>query len=124
MKHLKKGRKFSREKGQREAMLKIMLGNFLLKEKMKTTEAKAKELKTKLEKFISKIKDILVGEKIANLPQLRILKAKLPRNVSTDTLKKIAERFANRTGGYVRITKLGRRQSDGAKMAIIEMLKD
>jgi large subunit ribosomal protein L17 len=124
MKHLKKGRKFSREKGQREAMLKIMLGNFLLKEKMRTTEAKSKELKTLVEKFISKTKNILVDGKIANLPQLRILMSKLPRNISTEILKKIAEKFQGRTGGYVRIIKLGRRNSDGAKMAVIEMIND
>ncbi|MDI6777822.1 MAG: 50S ribosomal protein L17 [Patescibacteria group bacterium] len=124
MKHLKKGRKFSREKKQREALLKIMLGDFLMKGKIRTTEAKAKEIKIKMEGIISEAKKKLSSNKNASLFCMRNLKAKLPQNITADKLKNIAQKYSKRRGGYVRIIKLGQRKSDGAKSAVIEMLKE
>jgi len=115
MKHLKKKRKFSREKKQREALLKIMLGDLLIKRKMKTTLAKAKELKTIAEIAIGRMKD----------PQaLRFLKSKLPRNISAAIIREIASKTALRKSGFTRITKCGARRSDSAQMAIIEIIED
>ena len=81
MKHKKSGRKFSREKDQREAMLKIMLGDLLLKKRITTTLAKAKELKMIAEKIIGRTK---------KPESLRQLKSKLPRNIDLKTLRGIA----------------------------------
>jgi large subunit ribosomal protein L17 len=115
MKHLKVGRKFSRIKKQREALLRIMLGDLLLKGKMTTTLAKAKELKMIGEKMISRIKD----------PQkIRLVKSKLPRNIDVKKIREIAKKTASRRSGYLRITKKGPRRSDGAPLAIIEIIED
>ena len=119
MKHLKKGRKFSREKGQRKALLKIMLSDFLLKGKMKTTEAKAKELKKIAEKIISAIKK--ASPKKENISKIRQIRAQLAKSVNTELLEDISKKFATRSGGYVRVIRLGQRKSDGANMAILEM---
>lgn len=124
MKHLKKGRKFSREKKQRKALVKIMLGDFLLKGRMKTTEAKAKEIKTIAEKTISRLKKALAGEKDAKLALMRNLKADLPRNVTPRRLEEVAKNFENRKSGYARVIKTGQRKSDGAKLAVIELIKE
>lgn len=124
MKHLKRGRKLSRTRKQRKALLKTMLGNFILQERIKTTEAKAKELKEKVEKIISRAKKILAGPKGADLSQVKFLRSQLSRSIEAETLKKIAQRFSGRKGGYTRIVKIGQRRSDGAKMAVIELIKE
>jgi len=124
MKHLKRGRKLSRTRKQRKALLKTMLGNFILQKRIKTTEAKAKELKEKVEKIISRAKKILAGPKGADLSQVKFLRSQLPRSIKAETLKKIAQRFSGRKGGYTRVVKIGQRRSDGAKMAIIELIKE
>lgn len=115
MKHLKVGRKFSRKKKQREALLKTMLGDLFVKRKIKTTLAKAKELKSIAEKMIGQLKKSQTE---------RILKRKLPRNVSTSIMRDLIAETTSRKSGYIRITKLGSRRSDSAQMAIIEIIKD
>jgi len=124
MKHLKKGRKFSRTAKQRRAMLKNLLGSFLIKEKITTTEAKAKELKMISEKMISQAKKVLSDDKKESISAMRIVRSGLPQNVTPSAIKKIAERFVARKGGYVRIIKKGARRSDSAKMAVIEMVSE
>lgn len=124
MKHLKKGRKLSRTKNQREALLKIMLGDLLLREKISTTEAKAKELKPLAEKFISRVKKIASKDTAETLKVVRNLAPKLPRRMSLAKLKDLAHRFHGKRSGYFRIIKSGQRHSDGAKMAILELIKE
>ncbi len=125
MKHLKKGRKFSRMKKQREAMLKTMLGSFILKEKITTTEAKAKELKKISDRFFGRaIKAVSQKEKKDQLSAMRFLSSQLPRNIKVDQIKKIAEKFSAKKSGFTRIIKKGARRSDSAKMAIIEIIND
>lgn len=115
MKHKKIGRKFSREKKQREAMLKIMLGDLLVKKRMTTTLAKAKELKMIAEKIIGQTKK----------PQsLRNLKSKLPQNIDMKTLREIAVIAAPKESGYLRVIKKGRRLSDSSPMAILEIIDE
>ncbi len=115
MKHKKSGRKFSREKDQREAMLKIMLGDLLLKKRITTTLAKAKELKMIAEKIIGRTK---------KPESLRQLKSKLPRNIDLKTLRGIALIAAPKESGYSRVIKKGRRLSDSAPMAILEIIDE
>lgn len=116
MKHLKKGRKFGRKKGQRRAFLKTLAHNLALNEKILTTEARAKELK--------KFMDQLVGYgKKENIHGLRLLLKQLPKSSAYRIYHEIAPRYRDRLGGYTRITKcLKPRKSDGAKMAYIEFV--
>jgi large subunit ribosomal protein L17 len=124
MKHLKQGRKFSRKKDQRKAMLKTMLGSFLMRGKITTTEAKAKELKRISDSLIHKCKQaVSLEEKRDNLAAIRFLSAHLPKNIKSEQIKKIAERFATRKSGFSRVIKKGSRRSDSAKMASIEMVE-
>jgi len=116
MKHCKKGRKFGRKRDQRQALLKLLAANLILKEKIKTTEAKARELRPVVEKLITK-------SRINNLASNRYLARYLPVKARKKIIKEIGPLYQKRPGGYTRIIKLEPRQTDGAKMAIIELVK-
>jgi large subunit ribosomal protein L17 len=116
MKKRAKRRKFNREKDQRRALLKSLASSLILKEKIETTEAKAKEISSYTEKLIT------VAKK-GDLSARRSLACILKPNVVKKTMNEIAPRFKERKGGYTRVIKLGRRLSDGSKMAFIELLK-
>jgi len=115
MKKLKTGRKFSREKDQRKALKKSLARSLFLHGKMKTTEAKAKEISSFSEKLVTKAKkgDIATRRALAKYFSPRLVKK---------IVEEIAPKYKDRKGGYTRITKLGPRKSDGAKMAIIELV--
>ncbi len=112
----KKGRILSRPKSQREALLKSLATNLFLQEKIKTTEAKAKELRVVAEKLITKAKK-------NTLSNNRLLVKVLAPHVVKKLVGEIAPNYKSSAGGYTRIIKLGPRKSDGAKMAIIELVK-
>ena len=118
MRKRKKGRKLNRKRDQRKALLKNLASNLILKEKIKTTEAKAKEVRVFVEKQISLAKN-------KNLANRRILLRRFFNNneIVKKLIEDIALRYKDRKGGYTRITKLGPRKSDGARMAIIELIK-
>ena len=83
--------------------------------KIRTTEARAKEMRGLVERAITRVKKgDLAGAKFA---------AKiLPKAAAAKLVKEVAPKYKERNGGYVRITKLGRRSSDSAPMAIIELI--
>ena len=116
MKKRKKGRKLSRKRNQRGALLKNLALTLILKEKIKTTEAKAKEVSSFFEKFLTKAKK-------GDLASRRFLAKFFPPKIVKKLVDEIAPRYKDRPGGYTRIIKLGLRKSDGAKMAIIELVK-
>jgi large subunit ribosomal protein L17 len=110
-----KKRKLKRKRGQRRALLKSLIRELILREKIITTEAKAKETARIFQKLVEKAK----SEKESQ-------RRKLLEWVKDDALKKliyeIGPRYKERKGGYVRVIKLDRRISDGAKMAILELV--
>jgi len=116
MRKLKQGRKFSRKRNQRKALLRSLARALFLNEKIKTTEAKAKELSRFSEKFITRAKK-------RDLASRRILLRYFPESLVKKLIEEIGPRYKDRKGGYTRVIKLGQRQSDGAKMAIIELVK-
>ncbi len=116
MKKLKKGRKFHRKRDQRKALLKSLANNLILKEKIATTEAKAKELRPFVEKLITKSRK-------PDLSTIRHLTGYLSERARKKIIEQIGPRYQGRRGGYTRIVKLAPRQADGAKMAIIELVR-
>ncbi len=116
MKKKTKGRKFNRTRDQRKAFLTSLISNLLLKERIKTTEARAKEISRLAEKYITKAKKI-------DLNKRRKMIADLSPKVVKKLEKEIAPKYKERKGGYTRIIKVGPRNSDGAKMVIIELVK-
>jgi len=116
MRKLKKGRKFSRKKDQRKALLKSLASALILNGKIKTTEAKAKESRLFIEKYINlaKNKDLATRRFLLKFFSVKVVKK---------LVDEIGPRYKDRKGGYTRIIKLGPRKSNGAKMAIIELVK-
>lgn len=115
MKHLKKGRKFGRVKKQRNALMRGLASSLFKYGKIKTTEAKAKELRPYAEKALTKAK-------LGSVHSIRILRKKFSKDTVSTMVKKIAPKYKERKGGYTRIMKLPNRKSDGAKEAIIELV--
>jgi len=116
MKKLKRGRKFSRKKDQRKALLRSLASALFQNEKIKTTEAKAKEVSSFAEKYITRAKK-------GDLSSRRLLLKYFPKKIVKKMINEIGPRYKKRNGGYTRIIKLGSRKSDSAKMAIIELVK-
>jgi large subunit ribosomal protein L17 len=116
MRKQKKGRKFHRKTGQRKALLKGLARALVLKGRIETTEAKAKELSSFVEKKITKAKK-------GDLAARRELLKTFSNQVVKKLVEEIAPLYKKRAGGYTRIIKLGPRKSDSAKMAIIELIK-
>ena len=116
MRKRKKGKKLSRDRDQRKALLKSLAVSFILHKKIKTTKAKAKELSRFIEPLITRAK-------IDNLNNTRFLNKFFPPKIVQKLVKDIAPQYKNRKGGYTRIIKLGPRKLNGAEMAIIELVK-
>ena len=116
MRKRKKGRKLSRRRDQRRWLLKSLMRNLVLQEKIKTTEAKAKEVSGFLEKLITKAKK-------GDLSSRRLLLGFFCQRSLKKLTEELAPRYKERKGGYTRIIKLGPRKTDGAKMVFIELLK-
>lgn len=115
MRKLNKGRTLSRKVGPRKMLMRSLANNFLIQEKIQTTEAKAKELKPMVERMITR-------GKTGTMADRRLLAASLtPANVKK-VFSEIAPRYKDRKGGYTRIIRLGARHSDGAKMVILELV--
>lgn len=95
--------------------MKSLAFNLVAKEKIKTTEARAKELRPFIEKFVTRAKK-------GNLANRRLLIARLGQQTTKKLFKKIAPKYKDKNGGYTRIIKLPPRKSDASKMAIIEFV--
>jgi len=115
MRHGNVNRKFGRERGQRAALLKSLARNLVIRGKIKTTEARAKEIRPLVEKLVTKAKS-------PTLANRRMLIVSLGAAATATKLIKAAEGYGARTGGYLRITKMGPRKGDAAKMAVIEFV--
>ena len=120
MKHLRKGRKLKRTKDKRNALLKTMLGSFVMREKIQTTEAKAKELKGLIDQIINKAKSAKKTSKKVSV--IRDLKQYLPIMAINKLSGSFIDKFSKRSSGYCRIIKIAARKSDAARMAIIEFV--
>lgn len=115
MRHGNHNRKFGRKTGQRHALLKSLARSLVLRGRIQTTEAKAKEIRPLLEKMVTRGKSATVANR-------RLLTATLGDTRAANKLIKTAESYTGRRGGYLRITKMGPRKSDSAAMAVIEFV--
>lgn len=116
MRHRKKGKILGRKIGPRKALFKSLALNFVLNEKIKTTEAKAKAVKPIIERLITRAKE-------NNLNNYRRVNSYLQsREATKKMLEQIGPKYKDRPGGYCRIIKLGQRKGDAAKMVILELV--
>ena len=108
------GRQFSRDTNQRKSLFKSLISSLILDESIKTTLEKAKAIKGDVDKLINKAKrgDVRLAT--------QLLQRSLGIAAMEKVIKELAPRLKDRTSGYTRIIKLGRRFSDNAPMVIME----
>ena len=118
MRHGKSGRRLGRTTSHREAMFRNLVTSFLTHEKITTTDAKAKEIRSVAEKMIT------LGKR-GDLHSLRQAASYIrEKSVVTKLFTTIAPRYKDRPGGYTRIVKLGIRQGDAAPVSVIELVEE
>lgn len=117
MRHHNNVRKFGRKKNQRVALIRGLALSFFRHGSIKTTEAKAKELRPYVEKMITKAMEGTINAR-------RLLLAKLMNNEKelNILINEVAPKYKGRNGGYTKIVKLPQRKSDGAPMAVISLV--
>jgi large subunit ribosomal protein L17 len=116
MKHGIKGRKLQRKSGHRAALLRNMAAALIKHEQILTTTPKAKELRPYVEKLITLAKR-------GGLSNRRLAHSRVLDDAQEKKLFEVlAERYADREGGYTRVIKAGIRASDAAPMAVIELV--
>ena len=108
-------RKLGRTSDHRTAMLRAMVTFLLENGRIETTVTRAKEVSSLAEKMIT----IAKKETLANKRNVMAFITK--EDVATKLFKEIAPKYADRNGGYTRITKIGPRRGDAAEMAIIKL---
>jgi large subunit ribosomal protein L17 len=111
------GRKLGRSGGHRTALYKNLTVSILRYERVKTTEAKAKEVQGRVERMITLAKR-------GDLSARRAVVSQFPNEplVVTKLFDEIAPKYADRTSGYTRIVKLGQRSGDAAEVVQIELV--
>lgn len=116
MRHAKKGRKLGTDASHTQAMLRSLARALFINERIKTTEARAKEVRSLVERIITWGKKGDVHSRRLALAELN------DRELVHKIFADIAPRFAERDGGYTRILKLGPRKGDAAPMVIMELV--
>ncbi|AUS07659.1 50S ribosomal protein L17 [Laceyella sacchari] len=126
--------KLGRNTGARKALLRDLVTDLIINERIETTESKAKEVRSIVEKMITlgKRGDLHARRQAAAFVRTTRSNTvkdgeEVTHNKNVDAVKKlfdeIAPRYKERNGGYTRILKLGPRRGDGAPMVFIELVK-
>jgi large subunit ribosomal protein L17 len=116
MRHHKTGRKLGRDAAHRKALYSNLCGSLIEHGRIRTTEAKAKEVRSIVEQMITLGKR---GDVHAHRQAVAFLRSK---PIAYTLFNEVAPRFADRAGGYTRIVKIGPRQGDAAPMAYLELV--
>src|SRR5512139_301490 len=116
MRHRVAGRKFSRHTQHRELMFRNMLVSLLEHERIKTTLAKGKELRSWADKIIT------LGKKGTLHARRRAFALLRNETIVKKLFDEIAPKFKDRAGGYTRVYKLGWRQGDAAPLSLVELV--
>ncbi len=116
MRHNKKFNHLSRKKAHRDALLANMTISLIMHKRIFTTLAKAKALRMYAEPLINRAKE-------DSTPNRRLVFSYLQnKEAVTELFREIAQKIANRPGGYTRILKTGNRLGDNAKTCFIELV--
>jgi large subunit ribosomal protein L17 len=116
MNHRKTGRKLSRTSAHRKALLRNMVTSLFEHEQIRTTDAKAKELRGVADKMIT------LGKRGTLHARRQALQTIRSKDVTSKVFDELADRYRERPGGYTRVIKIGQRPGDAAPMSIIELV--
>ena len=119
MRHQKKGRKLNRTSSHRKALLSNLAASLVIHKKIRTTDAKGKELKGFVERLVTYAKKGDVHGR--RLIQKKIL-GKRGKEIANILIHDIAPTYVDRQGGYTRIIKLNNRKNDNAPVSLVEFV--
>ncbi|UOE94279.1 MULTISPECIES: 50S ribosomal protein L17 [Bacillaceae] len=116
--------KLGRDSAGRKALFRDLATDLIINEKIETTEAKAKELRSIVEKLITlgKRGDLHARRQVASFVRREVADEESGQDAIQKLFSDIAPRYEERQGGYTRILKVGPRRGDGAPMVIIELV--
>jgi large subunit ribosomal protein L17 len=117
-------RKLGRTSDQRKALLRDLATDLIINERIQTTETRAKELRSVIEKLVTlgKRGDLHARRQAAAFVRKEVADDESNKDVLQKLFSDIAPRYEDRQGGYTRILKVGPRRGDSAPMAIIEFV--
>ena len=119
MRHQKKGRKLNRTASHRKALFSNLAASLVIHKKIRTTEAKGKELRTYIDRLITYAKR-------GDVHGLRLIQKKISgkrgKEIANILIHDIAPAFVDRKGGYTRLIKLNNRKNDNAPVSLIEFV--
>ena len=116
MQHRRKGKILGRTTGPKKALYRNLATSLVLYEKIKTTEAKAKSMRPIIDRLVTK------GKKNDLAARRYLLKYLTTEGAVKKVLEVLSPKYSTRPGGYTRITKLGQRRGDAAKVVQIEFV--
>jgi large subunit ribosomal protein L17 len=119
MRHQKKGRKLNRTASHRKALFSNLAASLVIHKKIRTTDAKGKELRTYIDRLVTYAKRGDVHGR--RLIQKRIT-GKRGKEIANILIHDIAPAYADRHGGYTRLIKLNNRKNDNAPVSLIEFI--
>ena len=119
MRHQKKGRKLNRTASHRKALFSNLAASLVIHKKIRTTDAKGKELRAYIERLVTYAKRGDVHGR--RLIQKRIA-GKRGKEIANILIHDIAPAYADRHGGYTRLIKLNNRKNDNAPVSLIEFI--
>jgi large subunit ribosomal protein L17 len=119
MRHRLRGRKLNRTSSHRKALMRNLAISLVTHKRIKTTDAKAKELRGFVERLVTYAKK-------GDTHNRRLIQKKLPgklgKSIASILIHDIAPEYENRSGGYTRIIKLNNRKNDNAPVSLIEFV--
>ena len=119
MRHRLRGRKLNRTSSHRKALMRNLAISLVTHKRIKTTDAKAKELRGFIERLVTYAKK-------GDTHNRRLIQKKLPgklgKNIASILIHDIAPEYENRSGGYTRIIKLNNRKNVNAPVSLIEFV--
>ncbi len=125
MRHSVAGYRLGRTKGARIALRRNLMKQFFAHERIRTTRAKAAAIRGEAERLITLARNSANGTAEQKVSARRIAVSRLgDSQIIKRLFDEIAPRFANRSGGYTRIMKLGPRMGDSAEMVVLELVEE
>ena len=119
MRHHKKGRKLNRTASHRKALMSNLAIALVLNKRIKTTDAKAKELRGFVDRLVTYAKkDDVHGRRLIR----KKIHGNLSKHISNVLVDEIAPNYSDRNGGYTRIIKLDNRKNDNAPVSLVEFV--
>ena len=120
MRHHVAGRILSRDAGHRKLLFRNLIKELYIHERITTTEAKARAIRSEAERLITKAKHGVNGDRVH--AQRQLVAFLNDKTIAKKVFDEFAPRYAARNGGYTRMIKIGKRSGDAAEMVVLELV--